>query len=101
MRRMTEEGGRELVRRMEERERGSEEEAGEEGGREVVRKWMERNEGGEIVRRIEMKEGERQLRGGGREVVMRRAGRERSREKEEEREVVRRRMRMGRKEGKR
>jgi hypothetical protein len=36
---------------------------------------MERNEGGEIVRRIEMKEGERQLRGGGREVGMRRAGR--------------------------
>jgi hypothetical protein len=27
---------------------------------EQVRKWMERNEGGEVVRRIEMKEGERQ-----------------------------------------
>ena len=34
---------------------------------------MQRNEGGEIVRRIERKEGERQ-RGGWREVVMRRAG---------------------------
>ena len=42
-----------------EKERGSEEEDGEEGGREVVRKWMERNEG-EVVRRIERKEGERQ-----------------------------------------
>jgi hypothetical protein len=31
----------------------------EEGGRYVVRKWMERNEG-EVVRRIERKEGERQ-----------------------------------------
>ena len=43
---MTEEGGRELVRRRmeKERERGSEED-GEEGGREVVRKWMERNKG--------------------------------------------------------
>ena len=39
-----------------ERERGSEEEDGE-GGREVVRKWMERNKG-EVVRRIERKEGE-------------------------------------------
>ena len=61
--RMTEEGGRELVRRRmekKERERGSEEEDGEEGGREVVRKWMERNEGGEVVRRIERKEGEMQ-----------------------------------------
>jgi hypothetical protein len=28
---------------------------------------MERNKGCEVVRRIEMKEGERQLRGGGRE----------------------------------
>ena len=56
---MTEEGGRELVRRMEERERGSEEEAGEEGGREVVRKWVERNEGGEAVSRRERKKGER------------------------------------------
>ena len=59
MRRMTEEGGRELVRGMEERERGSEEEAGEEGGREVVRKWMERNEGGEAVSRRERKKGKR------------------------------------------
>jgi hypothetical protein len=46
------------------RERGSEEEEGERqgggGGREVVRKWMERNEGGEVVRRIERKEGEMQ-----------------------------------------
>ena len=66
-----------------------------------MRKWMERNKGCEVVRRIEMKEGERQLRGGGREVVMRRAGRERSREEEEgEREGVRRRW-MGRKEGER
>jgi hypothetical protein len=82
------------------RERGGDEE-GEEGGKEVVRKWMERNEGGEIVRKIEMKEGERQLRGGGREVVMRRVGREISREEEEgEREVVRRRW-MRRKEGER
>jgi hypothetical protein len=32
----------------------------EEGGREMVMKWMERNEGGEVVRRIERKEGERQ-----------------------------------------
>ena len=33
----------------------------EEGGREIVMKWMERNEGGEVVRtRIERKEGERQ-----------------------------------------
>ena len=31
----------------------------EEGGREIVMKWMERNEG-EVVRRIERKEGERQ-----------------------------------------
>ena len=30
----------------------------EEGGREMVMKWMERNEGGEVVRRIERKEGE-------------------------------------------
>jgi hypothetical protein len=30
---------------MEKKERGSEEEDGEEGGREVVRKWMERNKG--------------------------------------------------------
>ena len=43
---------------MRRRERGSEEEDGEEGGREVVRKWMERNRG-EVVRRIERKEGER------------------------------------------
>ena len=36
-----------MRRRMEkERERGSDEEDGEEGGREVVRKWMERNKGG-------------------------------------------------------
>ena len=49
------------------------------------------------MRRIERKEGERQLGGGDREVVMRRAGRERSREEEEgEREVVRM-MRMGKK----
>ena len=41
------------------RERGSEDEEGDKGGRGVVRKWMERNEG-EVVRRIEMKEGERQ-----------------------------------------
>jgi hypothetical protein len=41
------------------RERGSEEEDGEEGGREVVRKWMERNRG-EVVRRSERKEGERE-----------------------------------------
>ena len=42
---MTEEGGRELVRRRmeKERERGSEEEDGKEGGREVVRRRMERN----------------------------------------------------------
>ena len=33
-----------------EKERGSEEEDGEEGGREVVRKWIERNKG-EVVRR--------------------------------------------------
>ena len=60
MRRMTEEGGRELVRRRmeKERKRGSEEEDGEEGGREVVRKWMEMNKG-EVVRRIERKKGER------------------------------------------
>ena len=47
MRRMTEEGGRELVRRRmeKERKRGSEEEDGEEGGREVVMKLVERNEG--------------------------------------------------------
>ena len=33
----------------------------EEGGREVMRKWMERNKGGEVVRRrIERKEGEMQ-----------------------------------------
>ena len=31
-----------------------------EGGREMVMKWMERNEGGEVVRRIERKEGEKQ-----------------------------------------
>ena len=62
---------------------------------------MERNKGCEIVRKIEMKEGERQLRGGGREVVMWRVGREISREEEEgEREVVRRRW-MRRKEGER
>ena len=30
---------------MEKKERGSEEEDGEEGGREVVMKWMERNKG--------------------------------------------------------
>ena len=42
---MTERKEGELVRRMEERERGSEEEDGEDGGRELVRKWMERNKG--------------------------------------------------------
>ena len=30
---------------MEKKQRGSEEEDGEEGGREVVMKWMERNKG--------------------------------------------------------
>ena len=52
MRRMTEEGGRELVRRR--RERGSEEEDGKEGGREVVRRRMKERE---VVRG--RKEGER------------------------------------------
>jgi hypothetical protein len=32
----------------------------EEGGREIVMQWMERKEGGEVGRRIERKEGERQ-----------------------------------------
>ena len=54
---MTERKEGELVRRrMEERERGSDEDR-EEGGREVVRKRMERNKGWEVVRRIERKEG--------------------------------------------
>jgi hypothetical protein len=46
--RLTERKEGELVRRRmekKERERGSEEEDGEDGGRELVRKWMERNKG--------------------------------------------------------
>jgi hypothetical protein len=55
VRRMTEEGGRELVRRR--RERGSEED-GKEGGREVVRRRMKERE--VVRRRMGRKEGERE-----------------------------------------